>query len=214
MLIKLKYPKNIDSNELSKCRVRDKKIQLASARLLEKVKVNKKSLVCDLGANRGNFSVVASTFAHTVYSYEPNPYAFEVLKLNVSAGNIRIYNAAVSLKNEKIIDLFIKKENNPSYNYYKSESSSIYEHKSNLENAQKLSVSNVFVGDLINSYQFDLIKMDIEGAEVELIPFLIENYSHNFGFIFAEDHTNKLPKSYASLLNKFRNHSQIIWGDL
>lgn len=55
------------------------------------------STVIDIGAQVGNMSVAYSLFARSVFSFEPNPAAFEVLELNAECNsNIYPFNYAVS----------------------------------------------------------------------------------------------------------------------
>ena len=65
------------------------------------VNLEKFDLILDVGANIGNHSLYFSNFSKQVFSYEPNPNTFELLKFNTkNLSNINIYNIGISNKNE------------------------------------------------------------------------------------------------------------------
>ncbi len=54
----------------------------------------------DLGANIGNHTVAFSKFSKEVYAFEPNPFIFDLLKINTKRiKNIKIFNFGASDKN-------------------------------------------------------------------------------------------------------------------
>ena len=71
------------------------------------VKLLPTDIVADMGAYVGEFSILAmKSGVKKVYSYEPTPDTFEVLKKNVRP-NMNPINAAVVGDNAKTIDLYI-----------------------------------------------------------------------------------------------------------
>lgn len=63
----------------------------------------KNKITLDIGANIGNHTVVFSKFSHKVYSFEPNPKVFEVLKLNTKdLKNVEIFNFGASSKKQSM----------------------------------------------------------------------------------------------------------------
>ncbi len=212
---KLIYPDPEANNKyIYKLRARDKKIQLGAAKILQTAAITKKSIVLDLGANRGNFTIVASQLAHTVHAYEPNPYAFQLLKLNVTRSNVKFFNAAVTVSHRKNEILYAPRTENLFETFYKSESSTLMNDKINSKKFSKFQISNVFLGTVLKSFYFDFIKIDIEGGEFDLIPSLIDDYSDHFGIVFVENHTAKFPLQFGRRLNEYQKHPKIIWGDL
>ena len=68
--------------------------------LKDMVNLKKFDLILDVGANIGNHSLYFSNFSKQVFSYEPNPNTFELLKFNTkNLSNINIYNIGISNKN-------------------------------------------------------------------------------------------------------------------
>ena len=58
-------------------------------------------IAIDIGANIGNHSVFFSKFFKKVYSFEPNPKTFELLKINAKLNN-NIYVRKTGLSNKKL----------------------------------------------------------------------------------------------------------------
>ena len=209
------YPDPEANNKyIYKLRARDKKIQLGAAKILQTAAINKRSMVLDLGANRGNFAIVASQLAHEVHAYEPNPYAFQLLKLNLTRPNVQLFNAAVTVSHRKNVILYAPRTENLFETFYKSESSTLINDKINSKNFSKFQITNVFLGTVMKSFYFDFIKIDIEGSEFDLIPSLIDDYSNHFGLVFVENHADKFPLQFGLRLNDYKKHPKIIWGDL
>ena len=59
----------------------------------------------DIGVYRGVYSFLMSKFSKTVHAFEPNPIIYKDLQKNLLKiiKNIKIYNSALSDKNENVI---------------------------------------------------------------------------------------------------------------
>lgn len=157
------------------------------------------SKVLDLGANRGNFSVVAAQYASDVVSIEPHRLAFKVLKKN-RTNNMRLINAAAVIGHSpESLNLMTVSQGNNWRTLYKSESSSSIPGKKDLNINSYEQVKTCDIRSLIEENFFDIIKMDVEGAELQLLPYLKEN-SSRFGKLFCELHTSKFLQSGEFLL--------------
>jgi FkbM family methyltransferase len=126
---------------------------------LSKIKAD--SIVLDLGANVGTFSLKAAKITQPngkVIAVEPIPFIFDNLKTNVRLNgfqNIVLINAAAADKDgEAKLNLGI--------NYHTS-SSIVRAESGNSILVKTVSIDNVL--KLENIPKLDLIKMDIEGAE-------------------------------------------------
>lgn len=126
------------------------------------------SVVIDIGANIGVFSLRAAFKKAKVriFSYEPFPKNFEILKANIAAnhleGVISAFNLAISHeKGEK--DFFFHAQD--------SGGGSLYSHgdKQQLQSIKvpAITLSEVFEVNKIN--QCDFLKIDCEGSEEDII---------------------------------------------
>ncbi len=115
--------------------------------------------VIDAGANIGNHSIFFSKFFKKVYSFEPNPTTFKLLKINSKINN----------------NIFIKKMGLSN----KEDISNLLENKSNLggskiTNKKLANTIDVKLGTIDNEIKsikekIKLIKIDVEGHEFEVL---------------------------------------------
>lgn len=121
----------------------------------------------DLGGNIGTFSLLALSRGCSVDIYEPEKTNLALLRKNLVhnfkiSKKWKINDAVVSATNQKKIDLYLCKGD---YNKYRH---TIY-HK---RGRKSVSVRNVNIKDLLKKNKFQGIKMDIEGAEIDLLEYL------------------------------------------
>ncbi|MFA7301546.1 MAG: FkbM family methyltransferase [Candidatus Shapirobacteria bacterium] len=67
--------------------------------------VNKSSVVIDVGANIGYYTLLLATVCKKVYAFEPDKTCFEILEKNIRENNLNnvvLFNSAVGDKNEKV----------------------------------------------------------------------------------------------------------------
>jgi FkbM family methyltransferase len=130
--------------------------------------VKSSTVVYDLGAHIGYYTLIASKYIKKggkVYAFEPFPKNFEKLeihkKLNL-LGNVTIINAAVA-NNDGVISF--SNNSNDSANTYVADSFMF-------KNFEHIQVNAVTLDSFIESSQSsqpDLIKMDVEGAELDVL---------------------------------------------
>ena len=113
----------------------------------------------DVGANIGNHSIFFSKFFKKVYSFEPNPKTFELLKINSKLNN-NIYVKKTGLSNKEIISNLVENKSNIGGSKLTNEKS---------ENSINIQLSTLdqeinFIKEKIN-----LLKIDVEGHELEVI---------------------------------------------
>lgn len=140
------------------------------------------NIVLDLGANIGYYAIMeAKKIGKTakIYAIEPDPRNFEYLKKNISLNKLEkifeIEQGAISNKTQQAEFLLSSKTNLSSFNLNKKEI-----------NSNSIMVQTYDLGEYLkNKRRIDLIRMDIEGHEIEVFESLI-NFSNNF--------KNHLPK--------------------
>ena len=156
-------------------------------------RLSSSNLVIDVGANVGLVSETLAVRGARVIAFEPNPVAFEELKdIAQRYKNIELRNEATGLKNQQV-KLFLHKDTNTT-DQDLTQSSSLLSAKPNV------SVDNF---ELVNEIDFaqylksldepvELIKMDIEGYEVQLLNHLLdEGAICNVNHFFIETHERK-----------------------
>ncbi len=174
--------------------------------------INDNSLVIDIGANIGVYSIFAVQSKNTiVYAYEPMFDNFSLLRENIRFNklgkNIFPFNLAVGARKEKR-RLYLggspfhsfypinKSPFNPLYRDYLEEKNQKY-----IE-VNCISLEDVFEENKIN--QCDILKLDCEGAEFEILYNLPDEYFKKIKKIRLEYHNHLVDrKNNSSYLIKF-----------
>lgn len=144
------------------------------------IKSNKFNLFIDIGANIGYFSIPISYYVNTL-SFEPLTYNFNKLKKNSSynTGKIKLFNFGLS--NKVSISKIFFSSDSPNFGNV-----SLYPDKYN--NLNKYSKINLKVFD--NSFDYSnqnlLIKIDVEGHELNVLRGLKKTLIQNHCFIYIE----------------------------
>jgi FkbM family methyltransferase len=125
-------------------------------------------VVIEAGANMGSETLLISRLACKghVYGFEPNPYVFERLKINVSINelkNVDVFDIALG-ETDRTVNFNIYPKN-----FCNSGMSSKYMETSQ---TRKIDVPQQTLDSFINERNIgkvDFIKMDIQGAEMDMI---------------------------------------------
>ena len=137
-----------------------------------------KDKVCiDLGANVGEYTRMMALVAREVVAFEPDPWACAQLRANVShLTNVKIENAAASTV-EGTTSLWRHKDFMIDPAEYSISSSLMSGKFENVEDDQAVEVRVVNFLSYIDTLdkQIGIIKMDIEGAEVDILEALLDN---------------------------------------
>lgn len=151
--------------------------------------LKKKDIVFDLGANIGFVTEYLAMSGAQVIAFEPNKNAYqELLKSTSNFQNIDFYNVAAGIKNRKV-KLYLHKDTKQNDNEL-SQASSLLINKSNVSKEIYDVINEIdFAAFLQNFKRIELIKIDIEGYEVDLINHLLDKSSlNNVGKIYLETH--------------------------
>jgi FkbM family methyltransferase len=140
--------------------------------------ITKDSVVVDLGANVGGFSTeMIEKFGCYCYAVEANPLIFKHIP---PKDNLKTSNLAVAA-NSGTFDFFIAE--NP-------ESSSLY-FREDMLLKEKLNVPSQRLDEFVEALgieDIDLLKMDIEGAEIEVIDSCTDRFLERVSQLTVEFH--------------------------
>lgn len=169
-------------------RTRKGAFQLFDGYNLEQV-VKKGDTVLDIGANIGTVSSRFLTLRFKVHAYEPDSRCIAFLKrrfANFDSSNFYLHHCAVG-DHEGRVHL--------NYGHLTSESNSILEDKPGTGDAGGEDVALCDIQSILDSHDYvSLIKMDIEGAEYDVLDkMLTEENIKKFGVCLVEVHANKIP---------------------
>ncbi len=172
----------------------------------------------DCGANVGIYSQLFAKYGSKVYSFEPDPIPFkELSSKSQNLKNIYPIMAAVGTSNKEG-KLYLD-DNYISDKLFYSEHNSLVKEKNNVGD----SYINVKIIDikkwLKNHEKIKIMKIDIEGYEIELLRYLIESNSINkIEYIFLETHEKRidgLKEQIVDLKNKIKElgiENKIFWN--
>lgn len=147
--------------------------------------------IIDLGANCGAFSVWAShrwPFAE-IWAYEPHPETFKTLEMNTKRySNVKIHNWGIGTPGIRVLSDGLRNSGEASFHHV-------------LENPTPTG-RHLEVKDPLSLPEADIIKLDIEGCELEVLAPLI-NSGRKFSFILLEYHNHALRRVIDALLKDY-----------
>jgi FkbM family methyltransferase len=155
---------------------------------LKKVDLKPGDTVIDIGANIGDVSNYFASKGCTVNSYEPNPSCVDFLKMRFKKiPNVTIFEGAVS-NYDGHATFFVTTNSSLS-------SSLINRNKEYQTTEVQTKVFNITSILMSSASKIKLIKIDIEGAEYDLLEELIKpELSSTFDYCAVEVHYNKMPE--------------------
>ena len=171
--------------------------------------LNKGSYVIDCGANVGEFTKLFLEKGFIVDAFEPDPIAINELKKKCKNNkNLNLFQSAVGLKDntQKLFRYRKFDENDP----YSTQGSSLLDYRSGTNKP----FVEIKVIDFINHInkqkkEISLLKMDIEGSEIEILNKIIDlNIHDKIKYIFVETHerfSHKLGLETAKLKLRIKN---------
>ena len=146
----------------------------------------------DLGANVGEYTEKMARIVKSVIAFEPDPWAYAELKINVANfTNVRLENAAASTS-DGTMSLWRHAEFHDDPAKWSTNSSLISRKFSVTNSDQMVEVRSINFIDYLADLDEDIgvIKMDIEGAEVDILEALLDapEVLDRVDYIFAETH--------------------------
>lgn len=180
------------SEEVNSSEISDRnKTYAQSVELIEIESINDEFTVVDLGANYGEFIKALAPTGCKIYAFEPHPVFYEIISNEYEeTENVILSNNAMWIQNEK--RKFYFKRSKESLNG----GATLMEEKTNILNKNlNVEVQCLDICDFIDSVGYvDILKVDVEGAEYELLDRLYESGRHEkVGSIYFEDHERKMP---------------------
>jgi len=173
-----------------------------------------KILVFDIGANRGQFSDKCLNYYNNlkIISVEANPTLFTLLKNKyINDNRITVLGNVVSTKEGELIDFYVSNADTI------STAEKDWITKSRFSDSYRWSppikVESVSLDYLIKIYgNPDLIKVDVEGYELDVIKGL-SSKQKEICFEWAEEQYDKINKTCEHLINIGYNQFGFIDGD-
>ena len=166
-----------------------------SRRLLKRSRPGPGKIALDCGANVGDFTEILAAGGAQVHAFEPNPYAFAELQRRFrGCANVVCHQAAVGCATGRL-PLFLH-ESSPKDEVLYSTGSSLLAVKPNVCKERSVEVEVVDLAWFIFGLPQDVevMKMDIEGAEVEVLEHLVSTGAlRRVRRAFVETHEGKMP---------------------
>jgi len=163
---------------------------------LSDIALKKGDVAIDCGANVGNVTARMASKGATVYAFEPNPYAYNVLSQRFSnATNVHCINKGM-LDRDGGVRLYLH-ENAEEDQVMWSTGSSILAYKGNINKERSVEIEIIDIADFISELgvPVKVLKIDVEGVECALINRLIDTgIIKNIQHALVETHDHKIPE--------------------
>jgi len=160
------------------------------------------SICIDLGANIGVVTSKLASRAGKVYAFEPDPWAFSELKQRCGEmPNVELLNCAIGSSNENIL-MRRDPDFSPSEAYRSTGTSRFVSLLWDNREGVTFEVRQVDICSFIREVgrRISLIKVDIEGAEADLLERLLDSEEITMvDSIFVETHEAHMPELRARL---------------
>ncbi len=160
------------------------------------VRLKKGDIAIDCGANIGNVTQRLCKSGATVYCFEPNPYAFDVLQERFcKTPNVRCIPKGVGDQDGRM-KLYLHEHSDEDAVYW-STGSSLLEFKGNVRKDRFVDVEIVDLCAFIEALgrRVRILKMDVEGVECSILRKMIErDVVGRIDHIFVETHDDKVPE--------------------
>lgn len=174
---------------------------LSPRNYLSRIKIEKDDIWLDAGMNIGAFSVLVGNNAKMIVGYEPEPENYGLAKANITENRVKnraIFCAALIAGDQKRVPFYISKSDNRGLH-------------TTIKNSymKEIMVPAVNINAPLKEYKINKIKMDVEGAEYDLLK-AIENWGPIKGIVL-EFHINLLGKEkYEEILQLLDKHFSIV----
>lgn len=155
----------------------------------EIIKIKSGETVLDLGANVGSISSLFLSRGANVHAYEPDSRCISLLR-----GRFKYYRNLITLHHAAVSNY--DGETRLNYGSFNTEGNSILENKKSADGSNGSEIIPVKnITNIVNDLGYvRLIKMDIEGAEYDVLDALLTpEYLNKFDIILVEVHSEKIP---------------------
>lgn len=165
-------------------------------RRLRRLNLVEGDVAIDCGAHVGEIAEILGASGATVYCFEPNPAAYEVLQRRFDGRpNFVCFQAAV-LDADSTMELFTHSRSTEDPVRWAT-NSSLYAKKPGLSEDASTIVDVVDLARFIDELDttVSVLKMDIEGAEVAVLRALLDRgILDRISHVFVETHEDRLPE--------------------
>lgn len=158
-------------------------------RFINRIKVGHNDVILDFGANIGDVSFYFLNKGCIVHAWEPHPTAYKILcrRLN-KYEKFHPYNVAVSNCNGSSKLYLHSSDDLMSENG--TQGATLDNRKNNIS-SKHVEVQVISIAEIFSKFdRVRLIKIDIEGGEYKILPYLINN-PDKFDFVVCETHAEK-----------------------
>lgn len=155
----------------------------------------------DVGANIGNHTVFFSKYYEKIFSFEPHPLIFKILCLNaeINSSKIHCFNVGVSSENRQA------RFHTPHKTHV---SSSKILKESSVHNDDFLTIDLVSLDTVneLNKEKIGLLKIDVEGHELEVLNGAEKLITKNYPVILFEQKRKDFKLGSSDCINLLKNH--------
>jgi FkbM family methyltransferase len=155
---------------------------------------NEQNVIFDIGANVGTTTIILAEYFKNsiIYAFEPHPDNFLCLQKNIEdyglSSRVFAFNIALSRENGKMSMKKVLENGN----------SGCYHVRNNIKDVNHIDVEVQNLNNFIETHnitKIDLVKMDVEGAEYDILLSL--KYFDIIKYFHLEYHEERMPKCVA-----------------
>ncbi len=164
--------------------------------LLSTLKIKARDTTIDCGANIGYYTNRMASKGATVYAFEPNPWAFEILNSNF------LKNPKVHCINKGVLDkdgtfkLYLH-QNAEEDQVKWSNGCSLLSYKKNVDEKKFVEIKVIDLNKFIENLnkKVKVLKINIEGVECRILNKLMDSgIIHKIKYVLVELHDHKIPE--------------------
>lgn len=173
-------------------------LELLRSVLLHKLESLDSAVALDIGANIGNHSIYLSEIFNKVYSFEPNPKIFDILKINSSNTNIIPLNFGLSDVNNRL-DFVIQPGNAGGSRIVRNLTSNFPFNSICIDVRRLDDVSE------LDGLAIRFIKIDVEGHELEALMGAEKTIMKNKPIIAFEQGAEEIVNGSSPVINYLKS---------